>query len=184
MESFYELEEEFNNIRLFGLVNNESMRLSIEEIPLRYNDNLKVKIINCFIYNVDVDSFKSLVNSIRKESGHGFKRACLVLKEQCKALFQDDYSITSKDIDCFCINPMKGYGFKVTGKDFEAMVTMDNIIANSDGKTLICQKPEQVKPIFRSIATGKMSQKYNGDVKQFIKECSNNSCTLQEIISF
>jgi len=183
MRTFYERQIEGLDCRLFIVANSETATINIEQIPSQYMADKKANIVSCHLYKWDAERVKALSNAIYKGMvDKGFIEAITILKEKAKELFGDDYSITRKETDCFCIKPLAGKGIPFDGTDFHGFCTMDGLKVDDGNQTYCNTCPEEIKPIFRSLCTGEIKVKYPEDVKSFLATCKQIGCELKEDI--
>ena len=180
MTPFFEKQVEVSGCRLYIKANDSSATLTIEQIPEKYKSGVKCSVVNCFIYDWDADRLEGLSNSLGLVFKEGVEKVATVLKEQSKVLFGEDYSITCKDVDCFCIKPLSGYGFRVSGDGFSGYCTYEGIRLDDGSDCFSCSAPEEVKPVFRSIATCELKFPFNGDIESFIGICKNVGCNIEK----
>lgn len=180
MKAFFEKEVEINNCRLYIVANDTTATLTIEQIPVKYKVDSKVTVVTCHFFNWDSDRLESISNSIAKAMNDGPNSAFTSLKEEASKLFKDDYSVVSKDVDCFCVKPLAGYGFKIQGQGFAGFCTMDGLRVDDGNVSYSCSCPEEIKAVFRSICTGEIGSNFKGDIASFVDKCKTLGCNVLE----
>lgn len=180
MKAFYEKEIELGSCRLYVVANDTTATLTLEQIPVKYKVDLKVNVVTCHFSDWDSERLEFLCNDTYEAMQNGFEYTVRILKELSKNLFKEDYTVVCKEIDCFCIKPMVGYGFGIQGQRFTGFCTMDGLRVEDSEKSYSCSCPEEIKPIFRSICTGEIPSNFQGDMLSFVSQCQSIGCNVRE----